>query len=596
MNPAFQNIPYNLAGSDRWPRILRNAKVICSHVRNLPADERTILESQNVESVLIIPIFVGNEWWGFFRFDECTCEREWSSAETDALKTASWVFGAAIQNVLMEKALGERDEIYRAMFEKNKTIKLLINPETNMIFDANPAASEFYGLSPDKLKRMKIDDLIADFNEETLNELKFLGSTQNSCFITRHKMADGSVRDVEINTCPIEVRGRTLVFSIIHDITDRKKAQEALRISQERLRQIIDLVPHNIFVRDMQGRYVLVNKAAAQSVGLTVEEMAALSLHDVNKDNADVERILGIDREVIQTGKLHFTTNARHRYPDGSLHIYQSSKIPFYLTDSGEPAVLGVSVDITEQLKTEEALRDYEERYRDLVENSDDFSFVIDIDGTISYISMFVEKLYGYKPGELIGKNFIQYIYNEDVHRISTIFQKALLGYDQTVDCRVVTKSGEIRWIRTLSRILSKGGRTVGLRGVATDITKRKIAEETLLDSKNDFNNIFKMASDPIFIIKPDRKIIDVNHAWLDFLGYTQTEAINLDVDSLFVNPEDSINLIVSFGQNNLKKKCKIEIQKKTGEIISRHIAVTTLRSRDQDIAGYLILLFDCAE
>ncbi|MBN1292387.1 MAG: PAS domain S-box protein [Candidatus Latescibacteria bacterium] len=595
-NPDFQNVSYTNAGFERWPRILRNAKVIAGHTRDFPLSEQDVLISQDIKSILVIPIFVGNDWWGFIEFDECEHEREWFSAEIDALKTAAWTLGAAIQNMMMKKALGERDEIYRAMFEKNRTIKLLVNPETGAIVDANPAASEYYGYPPDILKNMKINDIAVNFSKEIYHDFKILDSEHNMFFDTQHRMADGTIRDVEINSCPIKVRDRTLVFSIIHDITDRKKAEEALRTSEERLRQIIDLVPHSIFVRNRNGKYILVNKAAAHSVGLSVEETTGLCLYDVNKDKADVDRILSIDQEVIQTGKPHFTPNATHRYPDGSLHIYQSSKIPFYLTDSGEPAVLGVSVDITEQLKTEEALRTYEEKYRDLVENTNDISFVIDTTGIFTYISMFVEKLYGYKPAELIGTEFTRYIYQEDIHRISTVFQKLLLGYDQSADCRVVTKSGDIRWIRISAQIINKAGKTIGLRGVAIDITKRKIAEETLLDSKKDFNNISEMASDPMFIIRPDGRIIDVNHAGLDLLGYTKTEAINLDVSSLYVNPEDSITIIESVGKNYIKKKCTVNIKTKTGEIISRHIAATALRSKDSSIAGYLIFLFNCID
>jgi PAS domain S-box-containing protein len=136
---------------------------------------------------------------------------------------------------------------------------------------------------------------------------------------------------------------------------------------------------------------------------------------------------------------------------------------------------------IVERTRAEEALRASEEKYRDLVEKVRDVIYTLDARGAITYVSPVIESFLGYSPSEVVGRPFGDFIAPEDVQRQSDNFQKLASGESlDPNEYRVVTKSGEVCWMRTSSQPILEGDRVIGVRGVLTDITDRKIAQEQL--------------------------------------------------------------------------------------------------------------------
>ncbi|OGP85493.1 MAG: hypothetical protein A2Z08_08280 [Deltaproteobacteria bacterium RBG_16_54_11] len=134
--------------------------------------------------------------------------------------------------------------------------------------------------------------------------------------------------------------------------------------------------------------------------------------------------------------------------------------------------------DITERKQVEEALQESEEKYRDLVENISDILYAIDEHGIVTYVAPAIESLSGYAPSEIIGHPFSEFVYREDGPYIMEKFQEDLAGHPEPHEFRMVNKAGVVRWVRTSSRPFFKETRAVGLRGVMTDLTARKQAEE----------------------------------------------------------------------------------------------------------------------
>ncbi|ETW99777.1 MAG: hypothetical protein ETSY1_13675 [Candidatus Entotheonella factor] len=133
-----------------------------------------------------------------------------------------------------------------------------------------------------------------------------------------------------------------------------------------------------------------------------------------------------------------------------------------------------------ERAKAEAALQESEETYRHLVENINDVIYATDAHGTLTYLSPAVESHSGYKPSELIGEVFFDFVYEEDRPRIMNQFADILAGHLKPNEFRVVIKSGDIRWIRTSSRPVYRDGHAMGLRGVYIDITEKRCLEERL--------------------------------------------------------------------------------------------------------------------
>ncbi len=165
----------------------------------------------------------------------------------------------------------EAESRYKSLFHSNHAPMLIIDPDGGRIVDANPSAVKFYGWPIDELKGMRISQIntlpeeiihesIADISEDKLHHYYF-----------KDKLASGQAVDVEVYTGPIVIGGRTLLYSIVHDISERGAALKALRESEERFRALVDNAREAIFVMD-KGDFVFVNKAGLTMLGAEREE------------------------------------------------------------------------------------------------------------------------------------------------------------------------------------------------------------------------------------------------------------------------------------------------------------------------------------
>jgi len=140
----------------------------------------------------------------------------------------------------MENDLHESEMRYRSLFQNNHAVMLLIDPASGDIVDANPAASRFYGYSRKELKGTKISDINVLSRNEVFKEMERAKTEGGNHFYFRHRLANGDLRAVEVYSGPITVHGKQLLYSIIHDITDRKMAEEKLKQHHENLETIIE--------------------------------------------------------------------------------------------------------------------------------------------------------------------------------------------------------------------------------------------------------------------------------------------------------------------------------------------------------------------
>ncbi len=147
---------------------------------------------------------------------------------------------------------------------------------------------------------------------------------------------------------------------------ERNKAEIALRRSEGRLRQVIDLVPQLIFAKDQEGRFILCNEALATVYGTTVQTLIGKSDADFAVSKKEMNKFRKDDLEVIESGKVKVIKEDQLTDISGELHYLHTTKIPFVFADTTLPSVLGVSTDITEQKMVESQLREAYERTRDL--------------------------------------------------------------------------------------------------------------------------------------------------------------------------------------------------------------------------------------
>ncbi|MBI4979252.1 MAG: PAS domain S-box protein [Spirochaetes bacterium] len=172
-----------------------------------------------------------------------------------------------------EKTAHEREQLYLAMFEKTNAVKLLIDPTDGSIIDANAAAAAYYGYTLAVLKTMKISDINTLPPETIRQEMAHAVSERRTYFNFRHRLASGIIRDVEVYSSPMDIGGRTLLLSLVHDITERKQAEEALRRSEVFLDTVIEDSPFSLWISDANGTLIRSNKALREIFRVTDDEV-----------------------------------------------------------------------------------------------------------------------------------------------------------------------------------------------------------------------------------------------------------------------------------------------------------------------------------
>ena len=123
---------------------------------------------------------------------------------------------------------------------------MIIDPETAGIIDANPAAAVYYGYSRQELAQMYITEINCLTRDELFNEMERAKAEERNVFVLRHRLASGEIRDVEVHSGPIVIQGRKLLYSIIHDITEKKQIEDALHTANKKLNLLSDLTRHDI--------------------------------------------------------------------------------------------------------------------------------------------------------------------------------------------------------------------------------------------------------------------------------------------------------------------------------------------------------------
>jgi len=250
------------------------------------------------------------------------------------------------------KALRESEERYSSLFENNNCIMLLINPENGDIVDANPAACKYYGYSREQITRMNVSDINTLPKERLLRDLNKALDGDKKHLIFRNRLSDGSLRYVETYIGPIYIEGKRLMYSIVYDISERKKYQRELHIEKERLRVTLYSIGEGVITTDTDGNITMMNSIAEKLTGWSQSEALGKPLDDVFKiisaktgkplENPakkvlDTERIIGFSNRTVLLTK------------SGRKKVISDSGAPIIDTDGEIIGAVLVFRDISEE-------------------------------------------------------------------------------------------------------------------------------------------------------------------------------------------------------------------------------------------------------
>jgi len=325
-----------------------------------------------------------------------------------------------------------------------------------------------------------------------------------------------------------------------HSDVKRKQTDVTLRESEERFRELSELLPETVFETDIHGTLTFANKNAYDRFGYTIDDFAGgLNLLDMVTPH-DRDRALENSQRILDGGENRSNEYTMKR-KDGSTFPSMIHSAAIF-RDSKPVGLRGFIIDITDRKRADEALQISEKKYRDIFENAVEGIFQSTPEGAFLSVNPAMANMCGYaSPEEMIaritdiGSQF--YVYPEE----RKIFMKNLEehGVDEKFEHRVFRKDGSIIWISTNSRVVrDDSGKILYYEGTHEDITDRRRAEDALRQSELTLRSVFLAAPVGICVMK-NRLYQSANAFWCQKFGYNEESIIGTDTRRLYENDEE---------------------------------------------------------
>ena len=308
------------------------------------------------------------------------------------------------------------------------------------------------------------------------------------------------------------------------DITDRKRTEAALQESYSLLGAVIETIPDYVFVKDLQGRYVMLNSTGPYFVGKPVEEL-------IGKTDAQLlppeiaSQLRERDLRIMTTGVAE-TFEEPLVSNNGLSQTKLTTKSPWRDREGNIIGLIGIARDITERKQTEEALRESEERLRKVLENMPVMMDAFDENGNITVWNKECERVTGYSAAEIVNNPAaMQLLYPDD-----TYLQEMLVKWEQhwnnyrDWEWDVVAKDGTVKtvaWSNISGQFPIPGW---AMWGIGADVTERKRAEEALRESEAQYRRLIETAAEGIWILDAEGKTAFANAKMSQMLGYSVEE------------------------------------------------------------------------
>jgi PAS domain S-box-containing protein len=409
---------------------------------------------------------------------------------------------------------------------------LLVLDADLRVITANKSFYQTFQVTPEKTENRLLYD-IGDRQwdipklRELLEKILPKNTTFND-FEVEHDFPTIGRRTMLLNARRIYREGtktQTILLAI-EDITERRRAEEALSVSEGRYRRLFETAKDGILILDAEtGMIADVNPFLIEMLGFSHEQLTRKAIWEV-----------GLFKD-IASNKANFMELQRQgyvRYEDLPLECADGRRIEVefvsnvYTVDHQKVIQCNVR-DITDRKRAEEALQELEERFRQVAENAQEWIWEVDGAGLYTYASPVVEKILGYKPEEIVGtKHFYDLFYPEDREALKKsafeVFAKKQ-SFRELMN-RNVHKNDKTVWLSTSGvPIIDKKGNLLGYRGADIDITDRKRAEEALSASEVRYRRLFETAKDGILILDAETgMIVDVNPFLIEMLGFSHEQ------------------------------------------------------------------------
>jgi len=435
---------------------------------------------------------------------------------------------------LAEITILEREEKFREIFNKaNDAIHLHeieADGRPGRFIDVNDVACQMLQYSRDEMLQHGPLDFATNYHSRPVDKIfEELRTVGHATFETGHRRKDGTIVPVEVNAHKITLLGRTVVLSVVRDITERKRAEEALRESEEWYREFFTTSRDCVFITTPEGRWIDFNDVALDLLGYsTREELAAVPIPDLY-ENAGIRN--EFNAIIVRDGYAE-DHPVRLKKKDGTIIDTLVTSVPLKADDGSVKAFFGTIRDVTEKKRADEEIRTLQQFQQSIIDNANVWISVLDTKGTIRVWNTTAEQISGYPAADVIGKNTVwKQLYPDPVYRKQVV--KNILDiikkntYIENFETRIRTKGNDekIIWWNT-QPLRDASGTPVQFIAIGRDNTERIQAEERINALRQFEESVIKNANIWISVLDGKGNVSVWNRAAEEISGHPADEVI----------------------------------------------------------------------
>ena len=374
-----------------------------------------------------------------------------------------------------EVALRKSEQRFRQMFENNAAVLLLIEPDSGAIVDANPAAASFYGYSVEQLRAMRIDQINTLALSEIEAEMARAARQERYYFIFEHRHASGEIRTVEVRSTPITVDARVLLFSIVSDVTEHQRAQQALERNEKLLRESQEAARIGSYINTLEAGTFESTSFLDEMFGITKDYPHTnegwvkfmhpdfmQAMHDALLDSINNKKPFDAEYKIIRP------SDGAERWMHGLGQITYD--------DMGKAiSLIGTVQDITERKRSEEEIGEQRRFLDAVIDNVDAHIYIKDHDGRYLYVNPAVAHQFGRPVADILGKSDLEILPPDTARQIMELDSKVhLSGVKQASEEMLTDSSGKASYFWTVKMPIKMRNHPQALIGFSTDITELK--------------------------------------------------------------------------------------------------------------------------
>ena len=457
--------------------------------------------------------------------------------ENDEEEGRVWSFRDITDKMKAEQKIRESEAKYRALYDYAADPIIIFDKKTHKILDCNETAVRVYGYSKDEFKQMTPHQL-HPLDEYDVVERNIQDNTTEAYY--NHVTKDGKILQVEIHTAMVTYDNREAYLSMVRDISERKKAEDALRESEQRYRAVIETSLNGICMADADENLLFVNNAFAEMLGYEPEKIIGMNIAQFTVPE-EFERMRQ-QTKYRKNGESNIYESVL-LYKDGTPVYVLVSASPLYEKDGSFKGTMGVFTDITDRKIALEALRESEQRYRAVVETTSSGIGIADENENLTFVNPGLAKMLGYEPNELLGKNLEEISFKDEYEKFKEQTKKRKAGESNSFESVLKHRDGSsVNVLVSASPLFDANDDFESTLAIITDITERKKMLEAIENERNLLHLLMDSVPDAIYFKDTEGKFLRINRAQAENLGIKNPKEAIGKHDRDFFSPEHAKN------------------------------------------------------